>query len=128
MHIIIEGRIYAICIEELAEAVPVELAPEGYLTVGEAAAKHFDGRRTGTLPVAHQFYHTDIEDDVVDGGFEVEERAPLNNGCRVELYVTHAEVEPQAQPLRSLLVMVGHILELRRLPPQRLKLIIVVHV
>ena len=108
--------------------MPVKLAPEGYLTVGEAAAKHFDGRRTGTLPVAHQLHHTNIKYYVVYSGLEIEERAPLNNGCRVELYVTHAEVEPQTQPLRSLLVMVGHILERRVLPPQRLKLIIVVHV
>ena len=126
LHIIVKGRSDAVGVEKLTEAMPVELAPEGYLCVGETAAEHLDRWRTGALPITHQLNHADIEDYGINVIAEIEERTPLDDGRWVELYVAHAEVEPQAQTVGFLTVVVGLILEDGILPPQRLKLLVVV--
>ena len=98
----------AVGIEELAEAVPVELAPEGRLFVGECTAEHLDRWRAGTFPVAYQFYHADVEHHAVQHlGWNItgKEGARLDEGLGVEHHIAHAEIEPQPQPLGRPLVV-----------------------
>ncbi len=115
----------AVGVEELAEAVPVEFAPEGDLIVGQAAAVDSNSGRAGAFPVAYQFNHADIEHQEIEVACrEVEERAALDEGCGVELHWAHAEVEAQVQAVGFHVPVVVLIVEKRVLCPQ---LIVFVH-
>ena len=119
---------YAVGVVELAEAVPIEFLPESHLRLREAAAKHTHRGRTGALPIADQFDHTDIEHQAVNvGTLQVEKRAPLHQRRGVKLHASHAEIEPHPQAVATHLMVIGHILKHRVLGTQGAILVTVIH-
>ena len=119
---------YAVSVVELAEAVPIEFLPESHLRLREAAAKHTHRGRTGALPIADQFDHTDVEYQAVDvGTLQVEKRAPLHQRRGVKLHASHAEIEPHPQAVATHLMVIGHILKHRVLGTQGAILVTVIY-